>query len=143
MIGIIIAIISGTLMSIQGVFNSNFTKQTNLWFANCIIQLTALVMCVLIWLITKPGGNISMLVNLKDKYILLGGIIGTFITFTVIKSMNSLGPAKAVMIIVIAQILVAYLIELFGIFGVEKVTFQIKKLIGIVLAILGIMFFSK
>ena len=84
-----------------------------------------------------------MLVNLKDKYILLGGIIGTFITFTVIKSMNTLGPAKAVMIIVIAQILVAYLIELFGIFGVEKVTFQIKKLIGIVLAILGIMFFSK
>lgn len=143
MIGIIIAIISGTLMSIQGVFNSNFTKQTNLWFANCIIQLSALAMCVLIWLITKPGGNITMLVNLKDKYILLGGIIGTFITFTVIKSMNTLGPAKAVMIIVIAQILVAYLIELFGIFGVEKVTFQIKKLIGIVLAILGIMFFSK
>lgn len=143
MIGIIIAIISGTLMSIQGVFNSNFTKQTNLWFANCIIQLSALAMCVLIWFITKPGGNITMLVNLKDKYILLGGIIGTFITFTVIKSMNTLGPAKAVMIIVIAQILVAYLIELFGIFGVEKVTFQIKKLIGIVLAILGIMFFSK
>lgn len=142
MIGIIIAIISGALMSIQGVFNSNFTKQTNLWFANCIIQLSALIMCVLIWLITKSGGSVSMLLNLKDKYILLGGIIGTFITFTVIKSMTNLGPAKAVMIIVTAQILVAYLIELFGIFGVEKATFEMKKLFGVIIAIIGIMLFS-
>lgn len=142
MLGIIIAIISGTLMSIQGVFNSNFTKQTNLWFANCIIQFSALLMCLLIWLITKSGGNLSMLVNLKDKYILLGGIIGTFITFTVIKSMNSLGPAKAVMIIVIAQILVAYCIELLGLFGVERTAFEIKKLFGVVIAIIGIIMFS-
>lgn len=83
-----------------------------------------------------------MLLNLKDKYILLGGIIGTFITFTVIKSMTNLGPAKAVMIIVTAQILVAYLIELFGIFGVEKATFEMKKLFGVIIAIIGIMLFS-
>lgn len=31
-----------------------------------------------------------------------------------------LGPARAVMLIVVAQLLVAYLIELFGMFGVEK-----------------------
>ena len=83
-----------------------------------------------------------MLFNLKDKYVLLGGIIGTFITFTVIKSMNSLGPAKAVMIIVIAQILVAYLIELFGMFGVERTTFEVKKLFGVIIAIIGIIMFS-
>lgn len=142
MLGIIIAIVSGALMSVQGVFNSNFTKQTNLWFANCIIQFSAFIMCLLIWLITKPGGNISMLYNMEDKYVLLGGIIGSFITFTVIKSMNSLGPAKAVMIIVVAQILVAYIIELCGMFGVEKAAFEMKKLFGVVIAIIGIIMFS-
>ena len=142
MLGIIIAIVSGALMSVQGVFNSNFTKQTNLWFANCIIRFSAFMMCLLIWLITKPGGNISMLYNMEDKYVLLGGIIGSFITFTVIKSMNSLGPAKAVMIIVVAQILVAYIIELCGMFGVEKAAFEMKKLFGVVIAIIGIIMFS-
>lgn len=142
MLGIIIAIVSGALMSIQGVFNSNFTKQTNLWFANCIIQFSALMMCLFIWLITKSGGNLSMLLNLKDKYVLLGGIIGAFITFTVIKSMNNLGPAKAVMIIVVAQIFVAYLIELFGMFGVDKAAFEMKKLFGVIIAIIGIIMFS-
>lgn len=50
---------------------------------------------------------------------LLGGAIGAFITYTVIRSMDALGPAKAVMLIVVAQLAVAYIIELFGWFGVE------------------------
>ena len=73
---------------------------------------------------------------------LLGGAIGAVITYTVIKSMELLGPAKAVMIIVVAQLLVAYLIELFGLFGVEKQQFQISKLLGMALAIGGIILFK-
>ena len=46
------------------------------------------------------------------------------------------------MIIVVAQLLVAYLIELFGIFGVEKAAFEIKKLIGLALAVGGIILFK-
>ena len=57
--------------------------------------------------------------------------------------MSNLGPAEAVMIIVTAQVLVAYLIELFGLFGVEKVNFQWSKLIGVLLAVGGIILFKK
>lgn len=72
---------------------------------------------------------------------LLGGLIGAFITFTVIKSMDGLGPAKATLLIVVTQIIVAYGIELFGMFGVEKSPFEWKKLIGAVIAIAGIIVF--
>lgn len=61
------------------------------------------------------------ILTVEPKYYLLGGVIGAFITFTVIVGMSALGPAKAVMLIVAAQLIVAYLIEVFGIFGVEKV----------------------
>ena len=76
------------------------------------------------------------------QYILLGGVIGAFITVTVIQSMSSLGPARAAMLIVIAQLAVAYLIEVFGIFGVEKVGFEWRKLIGMAVAIAGIVIFK-
>jgi transporter family-2 protein len=69
--------------------------------------------------------------------------MGALITYTVIKSMSGLGPAGAVMIIVTAQILVAYLIELFGLFGTEKVNFEWSKLLGVALAIGGIILFKK
>ena len=56
--------------------------------------------------------------------------------------MSQLGPARAVMLIVVSQLLIAYLIELFGLFGVEKVGFDWKKLLGMALAIAGIIIFK-
>ncbi len=73
---------------------------------------------------------------------LFGGVIGAFITLTVIQSMSQLGPARAVMLIVVSQLLIAYLIELFGLFGVEKVEFDWRKVIGMGLAISGIIIFK-
>ena len=73
---------------------------------------------------------------------LLGGVLGAFITWSVIKSMAALGPAKAVMLIVIAQLIVAYAIELLGWFGVEKADFEWTKLIGMLLAIAGFIVFK-
>lgn len=140
--GFIIALISGALMSIQGVFNTGITKSSSMWAANSWVQLTAFLVCVIAWFVT--GKQIVMgMFHVENKYMLLGGVIGAFITMTVIKSMNSLGPAKAVLIIVISQIIVAYLIELFGLFGVDKVPFQWSKLVGALVAIVGIFIFHR
>lgn len=73
---------------------------------------------------------------------LLGGAIGAVITYTVIKGMELLGPARAVMIIVISQLIVAYLIELFGLFGVEKQPLEVRRLVGMGVAIAGIVIFK-
>jgi transporter family-2 protein len=81
-------------------------------------------------------------ITVEPKYTLLGGVLGAFITFTVIKGMDALGPAKAVMLIVIAQLIVAYAIELFGLFGVEKTEFSWRKVIGMVVAIVGVVVFK-
>lgn len=141
--GILIAILSGALMSIQGVFNEGVTKQTSIWVSASFVQLTAFIFCIAAWFFTGRDGSFSALFNIQNKYMLLGGIMGALITYTVIRSMSSLGPAEAVMIIVTAQVLVAYLIELFGLFGVEKTDFQWTKLIGVLLAIGGIILFKK
>ena len=139
--GFLVALISGALMSIQGVFNTEMTKQTSLWVSTDWVQFSAFLVCVLAWIFTGRD-SIGALWQVENKYTLLGGIIGAFITITVIQSMGSLGPAKAAMLIVISQLAVAYVIELFGLFGVEKVDFQWRKLIGMAVAIVGIVIFK-
>ena len=141
MTGFIIALISGALMSIQGVLNTGVTKQTSVWVSTGWVQLTAFLTCIILCDFSGRE-DISGLLNVHPKYMLLGGIIGAFITYTVIKSMGTLGPAKAALIIVVSQIIVAYAVEVFGLFGVEKVGFEWKKLIGAVVAILGIIIFN-
>jgi transporter family-2 protein len=44
--------------------------------------------------------------------------------------------------IVVAQLLAAYVIELFGWFGVEKQPFEWRKVLGAALAIAGIVLFK-
>lgn len=141
MVGFFIGILSGLCMSVQGVFNTQVTKSTGIWVTNIFVQATALLVCIIAWLITDRS-SLTAVWRVEPKYMLLGGAIGAVITYTVIKSMELLGPAKAVMIIVVAQLAVAWLIELFGFFGVEKQEFQLSKLIGIVLAIGGIIVFK-
>ncbi|MBD5470715.1 MAG: DMT family transporter [Lachnospiraceae bacterium] len=141
MIGFFIALISGALMSVQGVFNTKVTENSSLWAANVFVQFTAFLVCLIAWLCADRT-SFRDVISVEPKYFLLGGVMGAFITLTVIKSMDALGPAKAVMLIVISQLIIAYLIELFGMFGVEKQPFSWRKVIGALLAIVGFIVFK-
>lgn len=139
--GILTAMLSGALMSIQGVWNTDLTKQTSLWVATGWVQLTALMVCITAWFFTGRD-SMGALWKAEPRYILLGGILGALITVTVIKSMNALGPSKAAMLIVTAQLTVAYLIELTGMFGMVQKAPEIRKLLGLGIAIAGVVLFE-
>lgn len=141
MIGFLIALISGALMSIQGVFNTQVTKATSIWVASAFVQLSALIVCLAAWAFSDRS-SFAGLFKVEPKYMLLGGAIGAFITYTVIKSMDMLGPAKAVMLIVISQLIVAYVLELFGWFGVEKQPLEGRKIVGMIIAVAGVIIFK-
>lgn len=141
MIGFLIAVASGILMSLQGVFNTEATKQSSTWSAAAFVHLSAFVVCMLAWLMTERSDLMAVL-RVRPLYLLTGGIIGAFITYTVIVSMNKMGPAKAVMFIVTAQIISAYLIEVLGLFGVDKQPLTLRKIIGVAVAVIGIAVFK-
>lgn len=141
MIGFFIALLSGALMSVQGVFNTQVTRTTGMWVSNAWVQLTAFAVCFAAWLIAGRD-NVMSLTKVEPKYVLLGGVIGAGITLTVIKSMEQLGPAKAALLIVIAQLIVAYLIELLGLFGVDKEPLEWRKVIGMGIALIGVAIFQ-
>lgn len=141
MTGFIIALISGALMSVHGVFNTQVTKTTGMWVSNMWVQFSAFIVCLVVWFVAgrDPIGGI---LEVQPRYMLLGGAIGAGITWTVIKSMDQLGPAKAALLIVIAQLIVAYVIELLGLFGVDKTPFDWKRAGGLLIALIGIAIFQ-
>ena len=141
MIGILTALLSGALMSVQGVFNTQVTKATSLWVSTSFVQFSALVVCLILWAATDRQ-NFMTLVQVPNKWTLLGGVIGAFITVTVIQSMDHLGPARAAMLIVISQLIVAYVIEIMGWFGVERQPLEWRRVIGMAIAIAGVVIFK-
>ncbi len=141
MSGFLIALLSGAIMSIQGVFNTQVTKVTGMWVSNVWVQLSAFIISAGMWLIMGRD-SVFAIGKVEPKYLLLGGVFGAGITWTVIKSMEQLGPAKATLCIVITQVAVSYMIELFGVFGADKQTFEWRKLIGIAIAVAGLAIFE-
>ena len=141
MAGFLIALLSGALMSVQGIFNTQVTKSTGIWVSNGWVQLSAFALCVVVWLATGRE-SVSTLWEVRPHYMLLGGVSGAGITWTVIQSVSALGPARSALLIVIAQLAVSYLIQLFGLFGMDQEPFSWKKAGGLLLAVAGIMIFQ-
>lgn len=136
-----IALLSGALMSVQGVFNTKVTETAGMWVSNGWVQFSAFVVCLAAWFVTGRA-SVAELARVEPRYMLLGGVLGAGITWTVIKSVAALGPAKSALLIVIAQLAVAYVIELFGMFGMDKEPFSWRKLGGLALAVIGITIFQ-
>ena len=141
MIGFFIALVSGALMCVQGVFNTQVTKTTGMWVSNGWVQLSAFAVCLVAWFIAGRD-DVMTIAKVEPKYMLLGGVIGAGITWTVIKSMEQLGPAKAALLIVISQLIIAYVIELLGLFGVDKQPVDWRKIGGMALALIGVAIFQ-
>lgn len=140
LISSLMAIASGILMSIQGVFNTRVTEKAGIWLTNSIVHGTGLLFCLIILLFIRDG-NIEGLKTVNKLY-LAGGILGAGIVYTVVVSISRLGPAYAIMIVLVAQICASYLIEIFGLFGTEKVPFLWTKLFGVLIMAGGIIVFQ-
>lgn len=129
-------------MSVQGVFNARVMNSSNMWAATSWVHISAFAASMSIWFFTGREALLSVF-DVSQKIYLFGGVIGAFITFTVIKGISELGPAYATMFILLAQLVVSYMIEVFGLFGTEKISFEWMKFIGVALMISGIVVFCR
>ena len=75
MVGFLIAVLSGVLMSVQGIFNTQVTKASSIWSANVFVQATALLSCLAVWL-AADRSNLFAVFRSEPKYLLLGGVLG-------------------------------------------------------------------
>lgn len=140
MFGIICAIISGIAMSVQGVFNTRLGEKIGVWETTLLVQIIALIVSLVVFFFQGSGGYSHL--KEASKLYLLGGVLGVVITFTVMKSVSSMGPTLGIGIILISQLLAAAIIDAFGLFGSEKIRFLPNHFLGIAIMIAGIVIFK-
>ncbi len=140
MLGFIFSIIAGAAMSVQGVFNTRLSEKIGLYESNAFVQGTAFALSMIAVFILGKG-NFREIINVP-KYYWLGGVLGLVITITVMLGIKDLSPTISISTILIAQLLVAAIIDAFGLFGTEKVAFGWSKYVGIAMMIAGVVVFK-
>lgn len=140
MLGFIFSIIAGMAMSVQGVMNTRLGEKIGTLEANTIVQGMAFALSIVIMLLFGSGSFSSL--QEVPKIYLYGGVLGLIITITVMLGIKSLSPTIAISAILISQLLVAALIDAFGLLGSEKVAFGWNKFTGLGLMIGGVLLFK-
>lgn len=138
--GFIFSIIAGAAMSIQGVMNTRLGDKIGLYEANAFVQGTAFLLSLIaVWLVGKGDFR---LIGQSNKLYLFGGVLGLVITVTVMLGVGKLSPTVAISTILISQLLVAAIIDAFGLMGSEKMAFGWNKYVGLLLMLGGMLLFK-
>ena len=140
LIGMIISIIAGAAMSVQGVMNTRLGEGLGNMHANAFVQGTAFILS-LIALIFARGGSFMQL-GAVNKLYWFGGALGIVITLTVMLGIKNLGTTAAISVILISQLLTAALIDAFGLMGSERLPFGWNKYVGLAVMCGGMVLFK-
>ena len=140
MLGYIASAVAGAAMSVQGVMNTRLSEKLGLYESNAWVQGTAFALSLLAMWIWGKGSFREL--GQTPKIYLLGGALGLVITLTVMLAIGRLSPTVAISTILIAQLLVAAIIDAFGWLGAERVAFHWNKFAGMALMIGGVVLFK-
>jgi len=135
--GIIYAFLAGTCITLQGVVNSRISQDIGTFHAITITQFTGFILALTILLFTRDG-TFSQVKRVKLPY-LFAGAFGLLIIFNEVTSIHKIGVTLTMAVILIAQIITAFLIDARGYFGIEKIDLSVPQFVGIGMMIAGVM----
>ena len=127
-------------MSVQGVMNTRLGEGIGNMEANAFVQGTAFALALIVLIFWRQGSFTAL--GQVNKLYWLGGVLGIVITLTVMLGIKSLGTTLAISIILISQLLIAAVIDAFGLMGSEKVAFGWSKYVGLALMTGGMLLFK-
>lgn len=137
LLALIIAALSGVAMAFQGTLNAALSKVVGLLEATFVVHLVGLLFVSALLFVFRLGDGKLTLISQAPVYTYLGGILGVIITYGVIRSIPKVGVAPATTAIILGQVLTAGLIDHFGLFGMERLSFNWCRVGGTLLMAAG------
>lgn len=134
--GILLAIIGGAFITLQGVANSQISSDIGTWQAATITQFTGFIVALFVLLLIKDK-KIAEVKKVNPIY-LLSGALGAFVIFCNVTSIHIIGVTFSISVLLIAQLSLTFIIDSKGWFGVKKLTISTSQFIGIGMMIIGV-----
>jgi bacterial/archaeal transporter family-2 protein len=139
-LGILLSILAGSLVSLQSIFNSKVNERTGSWITTTLVLGLGFAASFIIGFIFE-GKQLFILENMKLWY-WFSGLIGIGVVTCVVQGIKLLGPTYAISITLTSQLGFALLWDTFGWMGIEKVPFTFQQLMGVIVIVAGILVFK-
>ena len=131
----ILALLIGALISIMISFNSGLEGYVGSTYSVVIIHAVGLIAILIVATIKKEKIVIKEAIPF---YLFLGGIFGVMLTLVNVITIGSIGVALTTALAVFGQLVFSSLVDHFGLFGLTKYEFNPKKIVGLLIVLVGL-----
>ncbi|WP_163100350.1 DMT family transporter [Peribacillus alkalitolerans] len=139
-LGLIMALIAGTLVSLQNIFNSKVNEHAGSWATTTVVLGMGFLASLGIGLIFE-GKKLFILQNMQPWY-WVSGVIGVGVVTCLVQGIRLLGPTYAIAIVMTSQLTFALLFDSLGWLGLEQIPFTFKQLLGVLIIVAGVIVFK-
>ncbi|HHT46198.1 MAG TPA: DMT family transporter [Firmicutes bacterium] len=136
-LALLLAALAGAIMAFQGAVNAALGKIVGLLEATFIVMIIGLLTAFIALFPLRLGHGDIFKFTGAPWYSFMGGMLIVLITYAVAASIPKIGAANATTAIVAAQVTTAFLIDHFGLFGLQAIPFSWWKAAGLALLVVG------
>ncbi|WP_227394884.1 DMT family transporter [Jeotgalibacillus aurantiacus] len=134
--GILFALAGGFFLTFQSVANATIGQQIGTWQAAAMTQFTGFILAILI--VAAVRDRTWKELPKVPKLYASGGTFAALVLFSNMTAVYLMGVTLTISIFLIAQLLVAVVIDRFGLFDMVKKQISKTQVIGILLMIAGV-----
>lgn len=141
-LGLLLALVAGSLVSIQNIFNNRVNEHSGSWATTTLVLGLGFIASLMMSLLVEGKNTFSILQEMQPWY-WFSGLIGVGVVICLVQGTKILGPTFAISIVMTSQLGFALLWDSLGWLGLEKVAFTMNQLLGVLIIIGGIIVFKK
>ena len=139
-LGLLLALFAGSLVSLQNIFNSKVNEHTGSWSTTTLVLGMGFIASLVMGLITQGTGMFSL--QHMQPWYWFSGVIGVGVVICLVQATKLLGATYAISIVLTAQLGFALLWDSLGWLGLAKVPFTLNQLLGVLVIVGGILVFK-
>ncbi|USG63952.1 DMT family transporter [Brevibacillus ruminantium] len=138
--GLALALLAGSLVSLQNIFNSKVNERAGSWTTTTYVLGTGFLASLIFGLIFE-GKQLFSWQQMQPWYY-FSGMIGVCVVICLVRGIRLLGPTYAISIVLSAQLGFALLWDSLGWLGLTRVPFTMQQLVGVLVIVGGVLVFK-
>jgi transporter family-2 protein len=138
-----LGVLTGSMLAIQAVLNATLGKRVGILGSLVVLTVIALGITIILVVLYPTMSNLRNLPGRSEWYVYLGAVMGVAIMMAPIFLVPRIGATSTLTAFVMGQLLLALVIDHFGLLAAPKIELSVFRVVGVVLLIAGAYLISK
>lgn len=135
-LAVLLTAIAGGLIALQAPINAGLGRETGSLPAALVSFLVGTVALTAIVVFSGKAGGLGSTFDVSWYY-LIGGLLGALYVTTALVAVTAIGAGGVAAMTVASQLIGSVAIDRLGLFGLDQVALDPKRVLGVVLLIVG------